>query len=115
VRSLAPGAPRSERDTVDLTWLIIPLAVGVFTLRTILIGRRLKIAASNPTLTDVRAFREAKQNLQAHRKELDAAVASPKAHLASAKRLSRLSPPRSRTPGSTLDRMVEDFLPERRL
>ncbi len=43
------------------------------------------------------------------------AIASPKAHLASAKRLSRLSHPGSRAPGSTLDRMVEDFLPERRL
>lgn len=99
---------------MDLTWLIILLAVGVFTLRTVMIGRRLKLAASNPALTDVRAFREAKQSLQAHRKELDAAVASPKAHLASAKRLSRLSPPRSHAPGSTLDRMVEEFLPERR-
>lgn len=100
---------------MDLAWLIIPLAVGLFTLRTVMIGRRLKLAASNPTLADVHAFREAKRNLQAHRNELEAAVASPKAHLASAKRLSRLSAPRSRTPGSTVDRMVEDFLPERRL
>ncbi len=100
---------------MDLTWLIIPLAVGVLTLRTVLIGRRLKQAASNPILADVRAFRETKRDLQAHRKELDAAIASPKAHLASAKRLSRLSHPGSRAPGSTLDRMVEDFLPERRL
>ncbi len=99
---------------MDWTWLIIPVAVGVFALRTVLIGRRLKMAASDPTPADAHALEGAKRTLRAHREELETAVASPKAHLASAKRLSRLSSPQSRAPESILDRMVEDYLPERR-
>ncbi len=99
---------------MDLTWLILPGAVGVFALRTVLVARRLKAAAKDPALADIRALRDAKATLRAHRSELDAAIASPKAHLGSAKRLARLPARRARTPGSTMDRMVEDFLPERR-
>ena len=99
---------------MDLTWLILPAAVGVFALRTVLIGWRLKAAAREPSLADLRAFKDAKQDLQTPRRELDAAIASPKAHLASAKRLSRPSADGARARGSNLDRMVEEFLPEHR-
>ncbi len=99
---------------MDLTWLILPAAVGVLALRTVLIARRLKSAAKDPAPVDLHALRQAKKELHAHRDGLDAAIASPKAHLASAKRLSRISAPRPRARGSNLDRMVEDFLPERR-
>lgn len=99
---------------MDLTWLIIPLAVGVFALRAVMLARRLKTAARDPTLADIRAHKDARQNLRVHREELDAVLASPKAHLASAKRLSRRPAERSRRESSNLDRMVEDFLPERR-
>ncbi len=100
---------------MDLTWLIVAAAAGAFALRTAMIARRLKAAAKEPVLVDVRALREAKASLVSHRSELDAAIASPKVHLASAKRLARLASSRSRAQGSNLDRMVEEFLPERRL
>lgn len=98
---------------MDLTWLIIPAAVGVFALRTVMIGRRLKLASSSPALADVHALREAKHSLQAHREHLEAAVASPKAHLEEAKALGRPPAPTA-APRSRMDAMVADFLPEKR-
>lgn len=99
---------------MDLVWLVIPAAVGLFALRTLLIARRLKAAAQSPTLVDLRALREAKESLRAHREHLDAAVASPREHLAAARVLSRVPRARPRTPVSGMDAMVEDFLPDRR-
>lgn len=101
-------------DTVDLSWLVIPAAVGIFLVRTLMIARRLKIAAANPTLADVRALREAKHRLKAHRVELDAAITSTKGHLLAAKRLSRPATPRVRRRESRIARMVEDPSPMRR-
>lgn len=100
-------------DTVDLAWLIIPAAVGLFALRTVMIGRRLKLAASNPALADPRALRDAKASLRTHREHLEAAVAGPKAHLDAAKALGRV--PELPAPGTRVDAMVADFLPEKRL
>ncbi|HKZ89801.1 MAG TPA: hypothetical protein VJ300_06045 [Thermoplasmata archaeon] len=91
---------------MDLMWLVIPAAIGLFLARTILIARRLKVAAANPTLADARALREAKRSLRAHRVELDSAVAGTHAHLESAKRLARTRAPRA--PSSRVERMVED-------
>lgn len=100
---------------MDLVWLVIPAAVGIFILRTVLIARKLKRAAQQPTETDLRALRDAKRGLQAHREQLEVAIAAPKRHLAEARALSRIREPRSRAPPSGIDAMVEDFLPDRRL
>lgn len=99
---------------MDLLWLLIPAAVGLFALRTVLIARKLKFAATSATDADARALREAKAGLHAHRDHLTDAIAAPKQHLAAAKALpkSAIAPAR---PGRALDAMVEDFLPERRL
>lgn len=98
---------------MDLAWLIIPAAAGLFALRTVMIGRRLRRAAAGPALTDLRALRDAKASLRAHRDHLEAAVASPKAHLETAKALGRVPAPPA--PGTRVDAMVADFLPEKRL
>ena len=100
---------------MDLVWLLIPAAVGLFVLRTVLIARKLKLAAKNPSPADLRALREAQHSLRAHRDHLRDAVAQPKEHLAAAKGLSRVPSFRPRSPPIGLDAMVEDFLPERRL
>lgn len=100
---------------MDLVWLLIPAALGLFALRTVLIARKLKLAAKEPSLADLRALREARRSLGAHREHLQEAVASPKAHLAAAKGLSRVPSPRARSPATGLDAIVEDVLPEGRL
>lgn len=98
-----------------MVWLVIPAAAGIFVLRTLLIARKLKLAAREPGSVDVLALREARQRLRVHREHLEDAVASPKEHLAAAKGLARVPRSRARTPTTGLDAMVEDFLPERRL
>ena len=80
---------------MDLLWLVIPAAIAIFVLRTIVIARSLKTAAANPTLANVRAFRAAKRSLTAHRDRLTEAVAQPKGHLDAAKRLSAVPKPRA--------------------
>ncbi len=100
---------------MDVVWLLIPAALGLFALRTVMIARRLKQAAKNPSLADLRALRDAKRSLRVHREFLQDAVAKPREHLAAAKGLSRRTPTRARAPATGLDAMVEDFLPERRL
>lgn len=104
---------RERWDPVDLTWLLIPAAIGLFGLRTAMIARRLKAAARTPSLADPRALIEAKASLSVHRDHLESALASPRAHLEAAKGLSRI--PKAAVPHSRMDRMVEDFLPDRRL
>ncbi len=99
---------------MDLTWLVIPVAVSLFLARTAMIARKLKIAAANPTLADTRALREARRSLKAHRGKLDEAVASAKGHLEAAKGLSRVPSPRARVPESRVARMVEDSAPTRK-
>ncbi len=99
---------------MDLVWLLIPAAVALFALRTLLVARRLKAAAQLPTAADARALREAKQSLRAHRGALEKAVAAPRQHLAEAKDLPRAAVAQGR-PAKGLDAMVQDFLPERRL
>lgn len=103
-----------QRDIVDLVWLVVPAAVGIFALRTVMIARRLKLAAQSANVADTRALREAKAGLTAHRDHLDEAIAAPKLHLAAAKEAGR-NALRSPRPARGLDAMVEDFLPERRL
>lgn len=100
---------------MDLVWLVIPAAVGLFVLRTVLIARKLKQAGSNATVADRIALREAQDSLQSHRDHLTTAIASPKQHLDAAKALARPPHPHARAQGRGLDAMVEDFLPERRL
>ncbi len=99
---------------MDLVWLVVPAAVGIFALRTVMIARRLKLAAQGAPRADAKALREAKAALTAHRDHLADAVAFPKRHLAAAKQAGRtaMTPVR---PARGLDAMVEDFLPERRL
>lgn len=80
---------------MDLLWLVIPVAIAIFVLRTIVMARSLKAAAANPTLADERALRAAKRSLKAHRDRLDEAVAQPKGHLEAAKRLATVPKPRS--------------------
>ena len=100
---------------MDLVWLLIPAALGLFALRTAMIARKLKLAAKDPSLADLRALRDAKRSLRVHKELLQDAVAKPREHLAAAKGLSRVPSARARTPATGLDAMVEDFLPERRL
>ncbi len=95
-------------------WLVIPAAVGLFALRTVLIARKLKLAAQTATPAETEALRDAKAGLKAHREHLRAAIAAPKGHLAAAKELGR-NAMASAHPAKGLDAMVEDFLPERRL
>lgn len=99
---------------MDLVWLVIPAAVGIFALRTVLIARKLKLAARDATVADAKALRDAQAGLRAHREHLEGARAAPGQHLAAAKQLGRsaLTPIR---PAKGVDAMVEDFLPERRL
>ncbi len=99
---------------MDLIWLVIPAAVGLFVLRTWLIARKLKLASETPWLADARALREAKDGLRAHRDRLEEAVAASKEHLKAAKALRRVAIP-PRRPVKGVDAMVKDFLPERRL
>ena len=80
---------------MDLLWLVIPAAIAIFVLRTIVMARSLKAAAANPTLADARALRAAKRSLRAHRDRLSEAVAQPKGHLDAAKRLATVPKPRS--------------------
>jgi hypothetical protein len=98
---------------VDLVWLVVPAAVGIFALRTVLIARKLKLASQTAALTDAAALREAQATLTAHRDHLASAIAAPKQHLAAAKELGRSRPAPVR-PARGLDAMVEDFLPETR-
>lgn len=100
---------------MDLVWLVIPAAVGLFVLRTVLIARKLKLAAQTPTASDLRALRDAQQALDDHRDRLADARAAPARHLAAARGLSRIATSRLRSPPTGVDAMVEDFLPERRL
>lgn len=99
---------------MDLLWLVIPAALGVFAVRAILIARRLRLAAGNATEAERRGLRDARRGLSAHRGHLEDAKASASTHLADAKRLRRTaaSPRRAR---HGVDAMVEDFLPARRL
>lgn len=96
---------------MDPVWLVIPAAVGLFLVRTLFIARRLKTAAANPTLADVRALRDAKRGLNAHREQLEEAVASTKGHLEAAKRLAK---PHPRSEPSRIARRVQDPAPARR-
>ena len=98
-----------------MVWLLIPAALGLFVLRTVLIARKLKLTAQNPTAADLRALREAQRSLRVHREHLREAVAQPKEHLAAAKGLSRLPTLPSRSPAKGMDAIVEEFLPEHRL
>ena len=100
---------------MDLVWLVIPAAIALFVIRTVLIARRLKMAAQLPWASDTRALREAQKGLHVHREQLEDARAAPGQPLAQAKELSRLSVPRVRAPSNGMDAMVEDFLPDRRL
>lgn len=95
-------------------WLVIPAAVGLFVLRTVLIARKLKLAAANAGETERLALREARRGLHAHREHLEGAIAAPKQHLAAAKGLGRAAMSHAREPKG-LDAMVGEFLPEQRL
>lgn len=106
---------RGFGDTVDLVWLVVPAAVGLFVLRTVLIARKLKLAAGQSSPAERRALRDAKEALRAHEEQLESAIAAPKKHLAAAREFSRAALPRARSPSKGLDAMVEDFLPERRV
>lgn len=99
---------------MDLVWLLIPAAIGLFLGRAALIARRLKQAASRPTPADAAALREARQGLRAHRESLGEAVAGTKAHLAEARRLAGRPSERTRAPPSRVSAMVEEFTPDRR-
>lgn len=99
---------------MDLVWLVIPAAVGLFVLRTVLMARQLKLSAQNPSAADRRALRNAQRALQDHRAQIADARAAPAKHLGEAKGFARLAGPRLRAPSTGVDAMVEDFLPERR-
>lgn len=78
---------------MDLLWLVIPAAIVLFLVRTLIIARSLKAAAANPTLADIRAFRAAKRSLKSHRDRLNDVVGQPKGYLEAAKRLATVPKP----------------------
>lgn len=90
------------------------LPAALFLLRALAIARRLKRASEAATAADVRELRQAREALRAHRAHLRDDVAAPRTHLAAARDLRRSAVRPARAPKG-LDRMVEDFLPERRL
>jgi len=97
---------------VDLVVLVIPAAILLFLVRTLMIARSLKAAAANPTLADVRTLRAAKRSLKAHHDRLDEALAEPGNHLAAAKRLATV--PKRRTSTRSSRAPAGDLLVERR-
>ena len=113
-RSYARSPKPWNGDTVDLLWLVIPGAILLFIVRTLMIARSLQAAASNPTLADIRAFREAKRSLRAHHDRLREAVAQPKGHLQAAKRMAAVPRPRATTRPGRVSPIVEDAIPDRR-
>lgn len=54
-------------------WIVIGLAILIFVGRVMFLAKRLKSAARNPTLMDLRALEEAKKALDAHHESLDEA------------------------------------------
>jgi len=52
---------------------VVVIAIAVFVGRVMYLAKRLKSAARNPTLVDLRALEEAKKALDAHRESLDVA------------------------------------------
>lgn len=78
---------------MDLLWLVIPGAIVLFIVRTLMIARSLKAAAANPTLADIRGLRAAKRSLGAHKEMLEAALGQPSVHLDAAKRLAAVPKP----------------------
>jgi len=53
--------------------VVIALALALFVVRVFYMARRLKAAAKNPSLTDLRALEDAKRSLEAHKESLAAA------------------------------------------
>ncbi len=100
---------------MDLVWLVIPAAVGLFVLRSVLIARKLKLSAQNLAAARPRAQPEAGRDPQAHRARRADVRSGPTEPLAEARGLSRIAGPRVRAPSTGVDAMVEGFLPERRL
>jgi hypothetical protein len=97
---------------VDVIVLVIPAAILLFLVRTLMIARSLKAAAANPTLADIRAFRAAKRSLEAHHDRLDEALAEPGNHLAAAKRLATI--PKARVSTHTIRPPEGGLLVDRR-
>lgn len=94
--------------------LVIPAAILLFVVRTLMIARSLKAAAANPTLADLRAFRAAKRSLKGHHDRLDEALAEPGNHLAAAKRLAAVPKTRMSTRSSSTAPLADEILVERR-
>ena len=99
---------------MDLVVLVIPAAILLFVVRTLMIARSLKAAAANPTLADVRAFRAAKRSLKAHHDRLDEALAEPARHLAAAKRLATVPKTRTSARSPHGSRLGDDLVVGRR-
>ncbi|MCI4371911.1 MAG: hypothetical protein L3J78_04605 [Thermoplasmata archaeon] len=97
---------------MDILWLVIPAAILLFVVRTIMIARSLKTAAGNPTLANVRALHTAKRDLKVHRTLLHDVVAQPKGHLDAAKRMAAVPKPRA-TKRAYREVAVEDAAAQR--
>ncbi len=54
-------------------WMIVLIAVAVFTIRVVYLAKRLRSVARHPTLADLRALEEAKKSLDAHHESLEVA------------------------------------------
>lgn len=50
--------------------VVVGLAITIFVVRVMILAKRLKSAAANPTLADVRALAEAKKSLDKHKESL---------------------------------------------
>lgn len=54
-------------------FVVVGLALLIFTARVIVLAKRLRFAAHSPMLEDIRALEEAKKSLHAHKDSLEAA------------------------------------------
>lgn len=66
-------------------WVIVLIAVVVFTGRVVYLARRLKSVARHATLADLRALEEAKKSLDEHHRSLDNAKATLEGNLGGAR------------------------------
>ncbi|HEY7588504.1 MAG TPA: hypothetical protein VIB49_07160 [Thermoplasmata archaeon] len=65
--------------------VVVLIAIGVFVGRVMFLARRLKAAARNPSLADLRALEEAKGSLEKHRDSLEAAKGTLRLNLGTAR------------------------------
>lgn len=98
---------------MDPIWLLVPAAVGLLALRTVMVARQLKSAATKLAADGPRPPSKATSGTPPAGIPLTAADSSPQAVAPPAKARAPWSAVRS-VPKTRLDEMVADCLPDRR-